>query len=62
MWLKELPPYYLHKRSGMINLNGLWNDGNIYVMDNHRAAAWCWLHSCDKTAKYTFYILINIVM
>lgn len=54
MWIKELPPNYLHCRSGMINLNGLWHDGNIYVMDNHRVAAWCWLQACDHSTHYSF--------
>lgn len=54
MWYKQLPSNYLHCRSGMINLNGLWHDGNVYVMDNHRAAAWCWLQACDKSAEYSF--------
>jgi len=22
--------------------NFLWRSGNLYIMDNHRAAAWCW--------------------
>lgn len=25
----------------------LWNEGNIYVMANHRLALWCWLQSKD---------------
>lgn len=28
--------------SAAIHLNFLWNDGYAYVMDNHRAALWCW--------------------
>jgi hypothetical protein len=23
--------------------NFLWQSGNVYIMDNHRAAMWCWL-------------------
>lgn len=54
MWIKQLPPTYLHRRSEMINLNGLWRNNNIYVMDNHRAAAWCWLQTCNPSSKYNF--------
>ncbi|WP_031481825.1 peptide arginase family protein [Maridesulfovibrio frigidus] len=28
-----------------IKLNFLWNDKNIFIMDNHRAALWCWIQS-----------------
>lgn len=24
-------------------INFLWRDDSLYIMDNHRAAAWCWL-------------------
>ena len=54
MWIKELPSNYLEQASGRINLNGLWNEGNVYVMDNHRAAAWCWLDSCNRSEYYHF--------
>jgi hypothetical protein len=29
--------------SGTVNQNFLWYGQNIYIMDNHRAALWCWL-------------------
>ena len=35
-------------------LNLLWQGGNAYVMDNHLAAAWCWLQSCDLSVSYNF--------
>ena len=54
MWLKGLPYNYHHCCSGYINLNGLWRDGNVFVMDNHRAAAWCWLQTCDRNKHYSF--------
>ncbi|MBI9112546.1 UPF0489 family protein [Maridesulfovibrio ferrireducens] len=31
--------------STAIKLNFLWKDHNIFIMDNHRAALWCWLSS-----------------
>ncbi|PXA90875.1 hypothetical protein DMC47_27045 [Nostoc sp. 3335mG] len=27
--------------------NLLWQDGNVYLMDNHRAALWCWQQHID---------------
>ncbi len=32
----------------------LWRNENVFVMDNHLAAAWCWLQSCDIKSKYNF--------
>ncbi len=31
--------------STAIKLNFLWKQGNIFIMDNHRAALWCWIES-----------------
>ncbi len=39
-------------QSGCTNQNLLWREGNIYVMDNHRAALWCWLQHLDLESKY----------
>lgn len=33
-------------------LNLLCKERNIYVMDNHNAAMWCWLQEIDTTKKY----------
>ncbi len=31
-----------------MNVNFLWKCQNFYIMDNHLAAAWCWIqHSCS---------------
>lgn len=38
----HLLPFAGRKYSGAVNQNLLWRDGNIYLMDNHRAALWCW--------------------
>ena len=54
MWLKELSHNFKHQVSGDSNLNCLWNQDNLYVMDNHRAAAWCWLQACDRDKHYMF--------
>lgn len=32
----------------------LWNAENVYVMDNHKSALWCWLQSCEKEKHYNF--------
>jgi UPF0489 domain len=43
--------------SGAYNQNFLWRCGNVYVMDNHRAAMWCWLqHINPNTAHSLFHI------
>lgn len=33
--------------SGSVNQNLLWKDGHVYLMDNHRAALWCWYQEFD---------------
>lgn len=38
--------------SGRINQNLLYKYGKVYIMDNHRAALWCWLQHCNKNKKY----------
>ncbi len=35
--------------------NFLWNSGSIYIMDNHRAALWCWFQYLQKNRKYNLY-------
>lgn len=36
-------------------LNELYNDGEIYIMDNHLAASWCWVQKIDLDANYNFF-------
>jgi hypothetical protein len=36
-------PFKTRGISGHSTQNFLWQDGPIYIMDNHRAAWWCWL-------------------
>jgi hypothetical protein len=45
-------PFKGRKRSGQYNQNFLWKKGSVYVMDNHRAALWCWLRHIDHNQKY----------
>lgn len=37
-----LIPFVGRGETGVYGQNLLWRSGNLYVMDNHRAAAWCW--------------------
>lgn len=37
-------PFKGRGHSGAFDQNFLYQSGNIYVMDNHRAALWCWLN------------------
>lgn len=54
MWLRELKQDFKAKESGVHNLNFLWHNNNIYIMDNHLAAAFCWLKSCKQDENYNF--------
>lgn len=53
--------YYFKKEtfgeSGTFVDNFLWNNNQIYVMDNHRLAAWCWAkHFSYEDELYLFHI------
>jgi hypothetical protein len=57
MWEREV------KKGDLDNLRGarellkfLWKSDNapIYIMDNHLAAAWCWMQECNAEEKYNF--------
>jgi hypothetical protein len=36
-------------------LNELYNDGKIYIMDNHLAASWCWSQKIDFESTYNLF-------
>jgi len=55
MWIKESPENISAKSSGRDVLNFLFNHDIFYVMDNHLAAAWCWLQKLDKNTSYNFF-------
>ena len=38
-----LVPFKGRNRSLSFDQNFLWRKDNIFIMDNHRAALWCWL-------------------
>lgn len=54
MWIRQLPKdFYIHT-SYCYGSVMLWQNKNVYVMDNHLSAAWCWLQSCDSKKNYNF--------
>jgi hypothetical protein len=47
-----LVPFRGRNDSGVYNQNFLWRCGSVYVMDNHRAAMWCWLQHVDPDSLF----------
>lgn len=41
--------------SGPTEQNFLWKQGNVYIMDNHRAAMWCWLRELGPRQKVNIF-------
>lgn len=54
MWIKQLPEDYSTKSSSCYREVFLWQSGNVFVMDNHKSALWCWLQSCNPRKSYNF--------
>lgn len=54
MWIKPLPKDYFNRNSSFYNEVFLWQTDNVYVMDNHKSALWCWLQTCNSTKSYNF--------
>jgi hypothetical protein len=48
-------PFKGRHASGAYNLNFLWQRGSVYVMDNHRAAAWCWFRKVDPNNGHSLF-------
>ncbi|WOH50682.1 UPF0489 family protein [Bradyrhizobium sp. sBnM-33] len=48
-----LVPFRERNPSGAYNQNFLWKTGSIYVMDNHRAALWCWMKHVNPTTQHS---------
>jgi hypothetical protein len=40
--------------SWISKLNILYKEKNVYIMDNHLAAIWCWYQMLDLSKKYSF--------
>jgi len=52
-------PFKGRNYSGATYQNFLWKDNNknIYIMDNHRSALWCWLQEIDLKQKIKYFHL-----
>ncbi|MBT4917005.1 hypothetical protein HN709_00275 [Candidatus Peregrinibacteria bacterium] len=48
-------PFKGKNPSGAYDLNLLFRKGNFFIMDNHLAAAWCWLQSIDLGKQYNYF-------
>ncbi len=48
-------PFKGRNHSGPYNQNFLWRDGTVFVMDNHRAALWCWLQALDLNKRHSIF-------
>ena len=47
-----LLPFQGRNPSSAYDQNFVWRRDNVYVMDNHRAALWCWCQHIEKDSKY----------
>lgn len=52
-----LVPFRGRGHSGHYRQNFLWRHEHIYVMDNHRAALWCWLQHIDPNKEHCLFHL-----
>jgi hypothetical protein len=50
-----LVPFRGRNSSSIFTQNFLWRQRNVYVMDNHRAALWCWLQHMDPKQPYSLF-------
>lgn len=48
-------PFQGRNGSLAISQNFLWRSDNIYIMDNHRAALWCWLQHMSAESRYSVF-------
>lgn len=56
MWIRKVRNKFTNFGKYHTCLNFLWksDDVPIYIMDNHLAAAWCWMQECDTNEAYNF--------
>ena len=57
MWIRNVKDDYRdYLGKYCTHLNFLWKSDNapIYIMDNHLAAAWCWMQECSSEEEYNF--------
>ncbi|WP_194478586.1 UPF0489 family protein [Bradyrhizobium sp. CCBAU 53338] len=52
---KWLVPFKGRGSSAYTQLNFLWQHENVFVMDNHRAAMWCWLQRIKPTSSHSLF-------
>lgn len=45
--MPHIIPFAGRHYSGPVTQNLLWRDGKVFLMDNHRAALWCWQQAVD---------------
>jgi hypothetical protein len=45
-------PFKGRNSTGVYRQNFLWRSDNVFVMDNHRAAAWCWSQCVDPSSDH----------
>jgi hypothetical protein len=50
-----LIPFQGRNDSGTFKLNFLWHQSNVYIMDNHRAALWCWFQHFSPDTKVSLF-------
>lgn len=50
-----LVPFKGRNYSMYVQQNFLWRHKSIYIMDNHRAALWCWFQNIQKDKKYNLF-------
>ena len=50
-----LVPFKGRHHSGYFEQNFLWRQNNVYIMDNHRAAMWCWLQHVDPKRPHALF-------
>lgn len=50
-----LYPFKGREESKSENLNFLYKEGKVYVMDNHLAATWSWIQEIDLRTKYDLF-------
>lgn len=47
-------PFKGRNHSWAHSQNFLWKSNNVYIMDNHRSALWCWFQHFQKDNKVNF--------
>jgi len=54
IWIKKMPDNYWQHPSFCYDDVMVWKEGKVFVMDNHKSAAWCWLNQCKDDEMYNF--------